>query len=62
MGKVSERPPSTRTEMERSVRKLIVQDRSFGLNPKEGSLARRPACHTRSKALEISSAMTLDSP
>src|SRR5678816_1551330 len=49
---------SIRAEMERSERKLDKSKQSEGENPKEGSLESSDACHTLSKALDMSSATT----
>ena len=60
--KEEEVAPSTSAEMERSERKLDKSKQSEGGNPKEGSVESSDACHTRSKALDMSSATTQDSP
>ena len=62
MWKVPERTHPTRAEIEQPDKMFFVHDIRVGLNPKERSLARRPACHTQSKALAMSRAMTLLSP
>src|SRR5678815_3756620 len=60
--KEEEVAPSTRAKMERSERKLDKSKQREGGNPKEGSLESSDACHTLSKALDMSSATTQDSP
>ena len=61
-GKEEEIAPSTSAEMERSERKLDKSKQREGGNPKEGSLESSYPCHTRSKALDMSSATIKDSP
>ena len=58
----SDRAPSIRTEMERSIRKLRIQETNPGGKPKAGSLASRPSCQTRSNAFEMSRETRCASP
>src|SRR5678816_994559 len=61
-GKEEEAAPSTSADIERSERKLDMSKQREGGNPKNGSLESSDACQTRSKALDMSSATTQDSP
>ena len=56
--KEEEVAPSTTAEMERSERKLD----NLVSKEKEGSLESSDACHTRSKAFDMSRATTQDFP
>ena len=57
-----ERKPSTLTAIDLSERKPPFQLMRVWLRPNIDSLARRPMCQMRSKALEISREITLLSP
>ena len=56
---ILERKPSTLTASDLSERKLPIYLMRVRWRPNIGSLARRPLCQTRSKALEILREITL---